>query len=303
MLTATGERSFGRATLRSKFLFGNGFWAHAVERQGLTFDTRYISPSDGSSARYCLQLVTNGALELVEPEAATYHGPFALLLSENQFEGANGARPLSFRSFGDPFRAVDIRIGGDWLAEPPSALPRRLELGTEAFRLANRLATMRGSDAEVAAAARALLEELVRGGVLRPGLAAHSEIGSRVTRLWSALRPMAERFYSSPTLQEVSTESGISVRQLARDVEEFLTRSRHSDAGWRDTTRRFRLKLAVLGLSAPDVTIAQVADAAGYSSTVAMARAFQDAGLPAPMTVREGLRRQDCRSEHVNEQA
>ena len=298
MLTATGERSFGRATIRSKFLFGNGFWAHAVERQGLTFDSRFVPPSDGSSSRYSLQLVLDGAIEVFEPEAATFRGPVAILMSEDQFEGAHGARPLSFRSVGDPFRAVDLRIGGDWLVDAPAPLPRRLELGTEVFRLAGRLVSMRGSETEVAAAARALLDALVEAGVLKPGLAAHSEITSRVARLWSALRPMAERYYSSPTLQEVSTESGISVRQLARDVEEFLTRSRHSSVGWRETTRRFRLKLAVLGLSAPAVTIAAVADAAGYSSTVAMARAFQDAGLPAPMSVREALRR---RSEHVDE--
>jgi len=102
---------------------------------------------------------------------------------------------------------------------------------------------------------------------------------------------MAERFYGSPTLQELSTGSGISVRQLARDVEQFLGRTNHGGAGWRETTRRFRLKLAIVGLSAADVSIAEVAQAAGYGGTVAMARAFQDAGLPAPTTVREALRR------------
>lgn len=289
MLTATGERSFGRATMRSKFLFGAGFWGHAVERYGLAFDTRFVPARENGSERFALQLILDGSFEIFGAE--TRSGPVAILLSEDQFEGAHGERSLAFRSFGDPFRAVDIRVGPEWLACAPGPLPRTLAIDDEVWALARRLTGPERAEEPTAATARALLDALAKNGVLVPGLAAHSEVGDRVARLWTALRPMAERFYSSPTLQEVSAGSGLSLRQLARDIEEFLDRTKLGGTGWRDTTHRFRLKLAILGLSAPNVTIAEVAQAAGYGSTVAMARAFQDAGLPAPMSVREGLRR------------
>ncbi len=300
MLTATGERSFGRATMRSKFMFGAGFWGHAVERHGLCFDTRFVPAREGASSRYSLQLVLDGTFEILGPNACRLTGPVALLMSEDQFEGANQERALSFRSFGAPFRAVDFRVDREWLGEAPETLPARIELGADTWALAQKLAGPEREEQPTALAARALLDKLAEDGVLVPGLAAHSVVGERVARLWAALRPMAERFYSSPTLQEVSAGSGISLRQLARDVEEFLGRTKLGGSGWRETTHRFRLKLAIVGLSAADVSIAAVASAAGYGSTVAMARAFQDAGLPAPMTVREALRRA---SEHVHEQS
>jgi AraC-like DNA-binding protein len=298
MLTASGERSFGKSTLRSTFLFGVGFWAHAVERRGLCFDTRFLPASQGSSPRYSLQLVLDGTVEIFGPEARRLTGPVAVLMTEDQFEGANGQRSFTFRSFGEPFRAIDLRMAPEWLRLPHGPLPRAIELSSEVLALARAVTAKQPAD-KAGGAARALLAQLAAEGMIGDGLAARSEVSSRIARLWGALRPMAERFYSSPTLQEVSEQSGISLRQLARDVEDFVEQTKLGSSGWRDTTRRFRLKLAVVGLSAPNVGIAEIADAAGYGSTVAMARAFQDAGLPAPIAVREALRRA---SENVDEE-
>ncbi|MBL8744622.1 MAG: helix-turn-helix transcriptional regulator [Myxococcales bacterium] len=91
-----------------------------------------------------------------------------------------------------------------------------------------------------------------------------------------------------PSLDELALASGLSLRQLARDVD-ALTGSVGLGGGWRALTRRMRLKLAVLCLSAEGATIAQVAKAAGYSSHDAMGRAFRDAGLPSPSEVRAAL--------------
>jgi transcriptional regulator GlxA family with amidase domain len=55
-------------------------------------------------------------------------------------------------------------------------------------------------------------------------------------------------------------------------------------------SRRLRLKMAVIMLSAKDATVAEVARVVGYGSADAMARAFRDAELPAPSEVREALR-------------
>lgn len=52
---------------------------------------------------------------------------------------------------------------------------------------------------------------------------------------------------------------------------------------------QFRLKMTVIGLSADDLSIGDVAEAVGYVSVDAMARAFRDAGQPAPREVRKVL--------------
>jgi AraC-like DNA-binding protein len=43
--------------------------------------------------------------------------------------------------------------------------------------------------------------------------------------------------------------------------------------------------MAVLLLSAPEATVAEVAKIVGYGSAIAMARAFRDAKLPAPSAI------------------
>jgi transcriptional regulator GlxA family with amidase domain len=102
---------------------------------------------------------------------------------------------------------------------------------------------------------------------------------------------MIERLYLAPTVAEVSTATGISVRQIDRSVAAFLARFGDiGGTGWRHVTRHMRLKLAVLLLSAEQVSIAEVAAVTGYGSSDAMARAFRDAGLPPPNKVKSNVR-------------
>jgi transcriptional regulator GlxA family with amidase domain len=71
---------------------------------------------------------------------------------------------------------------------------------------------------------------------------------------------------------------------------EFFRAFHFIGTGWRDATRRWRLKLAVHGLSAADTTVGEVARVAGYGGSEAMARAFRNAGMQAPVAVRAALR-------------
>jgi AraC-like DNA-binding protein len=48
--------------------------------------------------------------------------------------------------------------------------------------------------------------------------------------------------------------------------------------------------MAVVLLSAPEATVAEVARLVGYGSPIALARAFRDAKLPSPTAVQDGLR-------------
>jgi len=110
-------------------------------------------------------------------------------------------------------------------------------------------------------------------------------------RPWRAVRRLAERFALSATLGELGALAEVSGRQVDRFVSEFTRAFPMSGGGWRAVTVHFRLKTAVLFLSAEDATIAEVAHAVGYGSADAMAKAFRDAGVPSPSTIREALRR------------
>jgi len=80
-------------------------------------------------------------------------------------------------------------------------------------------------------------------------------------------------------------------RQLDRYLQDFFETFTMVGGGWRAATVHLRIKLAVMFLSAEGVSVAEVARAVGYGSSDAMARAFRDAGLSAPTTLREALQK------------
>jgi AraC-like DNA-binding protein len=53
---------------------------------------------------------------------------------------------------------------------------------------------------------------------------------------------------------------------------------------------RYRLQFAIVLASIPDIAVSTIADEVGYSSATALARAFANAGLPAPGAFRDQLR-------------
>ena len=294
MLVSYGTRHLGAGTMRSKVLFERRFWGHVVERDRLVFDARFVPPAPGRSSKRIVYLLLQGTFQVVAPVERELVGPVAFLLDEAQFEGANGKRPMLFRSTGRPYVAFQLRVSPeDVLVSAPSR-PALLPSDDRVWAAVRRLGELDGSSASLVAAATAeTLAALGELGVVRPDLATSVVDGdARFARIWAGVRPLVERFYAMPTLEELSSETGMSLRQLAREVKEFTEAFRLMDSGWRDATRRYRFKLAVLGLSAPDSSIAEVARAAGYGSTDAMARAFRDAGLPPLASVQAALQAQ-----------
>ena len=275
--------------MRSRLLLERRVFGHVVMRDRLVFDARFVPAEQGSSDQVVLYLLVSGTFEVLAPQPMSFEGPAAFLLDEDQFEGARGERPLVFRSAGRPYLAIELRLArGDMLVSPPSK-PAVLATSDAMWRAVRALIDLEDAG-QAANAMRALLSELSRLGLVA------ADVGDSVTpsddrfaRVWHALRPMVERFYVLPTLDEVSTGSGLSLRQLARETAAFAASFRVGSR-WRDVMRRLRLKIAVVGLSGPDATIAMIARAAGYGSTDAMARAFRDAGLPAPSVVQAAVR-------------
>ena len=150
----------------------------------------------------------------------------------------------------------------------------------------------RHDDSSLANLYAELLGDMARLGILdAKAVAAILRPTARpIVRLWAGLRPLIERLYLNPTLQEVGHESGLSSRQLDRLINAFVGSFDIKGTRWRETTLRVRVELAVLLLSADGVSVADIARVAGYGSSEAMARTFRDAGLPAPAIVQQAVR-------------
>jgi AraC-like DNA-binding protein len=287
MLAASGAWKLGReATIRSTFILAPGLRAHAIVRHGLIFDSRFLPVTDVTSVAV-IHLVTRGTVEIMEPSRAALMTPIGWLAREDHFEGPMAGRKFAVRSKGDPYTGLDVRVLWSLVRLAVEDVPQRFELDNDLVDLIERTLprAQGGSANDAIEPMRAVLDALADREILERG---GFDRVAPFDKLWGAIKPLAERFYVLPTLQEVSTSTGTSLRQLARDLGKLMGMT-GLVGGWRDTTRRLRITLAVVGLSAPDTSIADVARAVGYGSVEAMARAFRDAELPVPGAVRAAL--------------
>jgi AraC-like DNA-binding protein len=292
MLVARSSTAIRSTHLRHVVCFSRPLCAVFVDRTGLVFDTRFVpgAEAEATASSACLYILLQGVWR---PEGGEpFVGPVAFVLSEAQLEGAAGARPFTFRAWGDPYVAIELRVTTAHLTAPLGSEPRTIALDDATWAKAREAATVHQHDDSTT---RQSVVDLVRcladGGVLRRSLVDHvSDRSPGFERLWDAMRPIVERLYASPSLQELSAESGLSIRQLTRELTAFVGTFSLVKTGWRAVTKRLRLKLAVLFLSADDVSIGEIARTVGYGSSDAMARAFRDAGLPSPSDVQASVR-------------
>jgi transcriptional regulator GlxA family with amidase domain len=167
-----------------------------------------------------------------------------------------------------------------------------IALDDRTWAAARAVARFGDEDASFRSDVTALVEQIASVGLIVPAAAARTLDGAppAFAVLWRALRPMIERLYLTPTLQEVGNATGISIRQVDRYIQDFVSSFALVGQGWRPATLHLRLKLATLLLSAEGATMAEVASAVGYRSADAMARAFRDAGMQPPTVVQEQIR-------------
>lgn len=294
MLVARGHKVVGSGDLRWALTFVPGMWSVVVLRTGLVLDTRYVpAASEPSRPRACLYLLLRGTWTVHGVEDRGFGAPRAFVASEEQLEGAGGSRPFTFSARGHPFCAIEIHVPAADLAVTPSNWPVTVAVDDATWALADAVSRLeQHDDATLRHSYVELLDHLVRQELLSRGAADRAK--KPATRpfalLWSALRPMIERLYLNPTLQEVGDASGVSTRQLDRYVQRFVTSFGLVGKRWRSSTLHIRLKLAIILLSADGATVAEVAHAVGYGSSDAMARTFRDAGLPAPATLQQEVR-------------
>jgi len=220
-----------------------------------------------------------------------FEGPTAFVLTLSQLEGADDVRSSTFRSTGSPFTALEVRLPeaelvGSWKINEP------ILLDASTWGAVEDLTRSAAEDDEsYATGARTVIERLARDGVVSEQ--AHESSMKTdawmIQRSWGALKPIIERFAPASSLDEVSEGMGLSLRQTARLLGDFLSLAAWG-IGWRQITLHGRFKIAVLLLSAEGATVEDVARIIGYGSINAMARAFRSAGLEAPSFIQQRLR-------------
>jgi AraC-like DNA-binding protein len=111
----------------------------------------------------------------------------------------------------------------------------------------------------------------------------------RDLRIAFAMETQLANLATEASTLELGEDAQLSPRQLQRLVRDFNVRYSINAGNWRDTRNRWRLQIAAVLLSLPELSIAAIAEEVGYRSSASLARAFEIAGFPSPGKVRERL--------------
>jgi len=291
MLVARGETSVGSGSLRWAILLGPQFRMSIVQRRGLVFDTRFVPAStQAANANPCLYLLVDGTWRT--STGLSFSSPQALVVSGTHLDGADGMRPLTYRAAGDPFCMMELHFSSNVTSLRPEMAPTPISLDRAAWEVATSVAECsRGDDDRLLSQTASLLATLARLSLVSPELAESvlRPMPARFQLLWKAIGPIVERLDLRPTVKELSAVTGGTPREVDRNVRAFVSSFGFLGGSWREGSRYWRLKLAIVFLSAEGASIADVARAVGYGSTDAMARAFRDARIPPPNVVKERI--------------
>lgn len=287
MLVATTETSAGSSELRSSLLFERKIRGTLVQRRRLAFDTKYAAAATGKPEPVGhLFLLLTGSLQT--DDGTRVAAPYAVMLADDEWE-RRGKNSRTFRTDGELVDVVQLRFSRDTVRVPIGLAHGGLALGPACWDAARAL--LAKGPAGDAAALSSMLDALASAQVIAATLPATvtADEPERFRRLWDALRPLYQTYGATTSLKQLAASLGMSMRQVGRDAKELST-AFGIGGGYRDALLVLRLRTAVLLLSAPDATVADIAKVVGYGSPIAMARAFRDADLPAPSVVQAAVR-------------
>jgi hypothetical protein len=153
-----------------------------------------------------------------------------------------GVRPFTFAAAGRPFTVIELHLRPEDVTVAPAAAPVPLDLDAATWEAAAAVARLAPSDDALRSDFAALIERVAALGLVAAAMAARALLGPprAFSLLWRGLRPMIERFYLTPTLQELGDATGISVRQVDRHVQELIGTFALVGPGWRAATRHLR---------------------------------------------------------------
>lgn len=215
--------------------------------------------------------------------------PAVVALQEDVLEGALGRRPATLRIAGEPHESIALHVDPTCLVPLVPQGPMRdsaLEASLDrAASLAEVLRTAREVHA-VEDGVAGFVAHLQSVGVMRSLDDRSSARRGPLEKIFSALQLHFARVDAAPSLVTVADLAGISLRTADRLIKELTRTYGLPDEGLRDLALRWRLKLATLLLSNPDVTVRRAAARAGYRDAEALAHALCAAGLPPPSAYR-----------------
>jgi AraC-like DNA-binding protein len=287
VLVATSEVRISAAGMRSTLVFERAVRGTVVRRESLAFDTKYAAAASGK-VEPVGHLFLMLAGRWLHDTGEVLQAPVGFVLADDEIERLReGSR--TFRTDGPRVDVVQLRITKDHLRAPigmrhgPLALPAA---GWDALGTLVEHAP-RGDASHLVRVIDALASAGVVGGSLARTMI--SEEPERFRRLWAALEPLYSTYGATTSLKQLASSLGMSMRQVGRDAKE-LSAAFGIGGGYRDALLMLRLRVAVLLLSAPGATVADVAKLVGYGSAIAMARAFRDAKLPSPSVIQADMR-------------
>jgi AraC-like DNA-binding protein len=287
VLAATSETRIGTSGVRSTLLLERSVRGLLVVRDRLVFDTRYAASAAGKPEKVAHMFLLLAG-RLVTDDKKTYNEPIAFLLGDDEMERITD-KSRTFRTDGEQIHVIQLRFDRKDLRVPIGLDSGPLALVPAVWDAARALHAGAGAPdvtqlgrLVAALGASGAIAETVSGTLM-------TDEPERFRRLWSALEPLFHEHGATTSLKQLAAKLDLSMRQVGRDAKD-LAKTFGFSSGYRDWLLVLRLRLAALLLSAPGVTVNEVAGLVGYGSPIAMARAFRDAKLPPPSTVQTALR-------------
>lgn len=263
--------------MRSALLVERAVRGTVVLREGLAFDTRFAAAAAGKPEPVGhVFLLLDGRFVW---DGGVHTAPVAFVLADDEIERV-GPNARTFRTDGPRVTVIQLRIGKQLLPWPVGMANGPVALAPAVWAAAR-------TSSEQPAEPRALAALMKALGV---PIEITLEEPERMRRLWSVIEPLYAQYGATMSIKQIAGALGLSMRQVGRDAKELASTFGLGD-GYRDALLLLRLRTAVLMLSAAEATVVEVARLVGYGSPIAMARAFRDAGLPAPSVVQAELRK------------
>lgn len=269
-------------------VFGPAFSVLKEIREETVFDSRFIVPVQEKCVEAThLYILLEGSFHWLD--GATFEAPCAFMAAAPFFEGEHGARKASYRASGATFRAVEVRVSRDAFGDRGQLGPEPVLLSEGVMHCAKEFLDAAFDD-DQATCALDLLTHLRADRVLQHDLAPRSFLEDAIeSDLWGALEPVLKEMSLSTTGAKIAAAYGATSRRLHAALSRAVPSLFIEFTNWRAFSRRYRLKLAILFLSNPNVSVREVAKAVGYASTEALAHAFYAEDLPAPGVIRESI--------------
>jgi AraC-like DNA-binding protein len=289
MLLATQSLSTGDVTFRSQIAFERAYRVHAVMRTGTVWDTRFAPNDYMGGGRFVLSVLLDGWAHWHSGGLGTRRGPSAYLLSIQP--AGSDRRTSSARSLGgNLYRAVDLIVTGSPSEPPLDEVLEAVELPESVYDAARAIVASAPEDG-LEAAVNVFLDRVgaavprVRGLTSIP----LEEESPFIRRIWDAFAACDLSVSPFPSMQDLMDHSGLSLSHFSRQLKAVLDEFRVDWEGWRGLTNDARIRWVLVLLSNPGLSIADVARAAGYSSTDALDATLRRMNLPPPTEVRRQI--------------